>query len=232
MRINIINKGIPEKKLSILPNWVDTNFIKPISSSNLKAGFGLPEDSFVVLHAGNMGKKQGLEVILETAKLLSNHNHILFVLSGEGANRQKLEELAGKLTNVRFLPLQPLDNLNALLNMADIHILAQKKGAADLVMPSRLSGMLASGNPVIALANIDTEIASIVSRTGLVVPPENPDALAKAIIRLYNDSDLRKNMASKGRHWVESNWSKEFVLSRFSNELLQIHDEIKSNHEL
>ena len=178
-----------------------------------------------------MGRKQGLEIIIETAKILSSQKNILFVLSGEGVYRLQLEALARNLTNVQFLPLQPLNNLNKLLNMADIHVLAQKKVAADLVMPSKLSGMLASGKPVIALANLDTEIAAIVSQTGLVVPPENPDALAKAIIDLYNDSSLRKSMALRGRHWVEGNWSKEKVLSRFNDELLKIQDEKNSNQK-
>lgn len=231
MRNKIIDKGIPPEKISVLPNWVDTNLIKPLPSAHIKLNFGFSDDSFIILHAGNMGKKQGLEIIIETAKLLTDHKNIFFVLSGDGADRPRLESLARGMSNIRFLPLQPLNHLNELLNMADLHVLPQKKDAADLVMPSKLSGMLASGKPVIALTKSDTEIASIVSQTGQVVTPENPSALAKVIMDLYNDSSLRKSMALKGRIWVEKNWSKEKVLSGFNDELIKVQTEIPGQHK-
>ena len=117
-----------------------------------------------------------------------------------------------------FLPLQPFEKLNNLLNFADIHVLIQKKDAADLVMPSKLSGMLASEKAIIATANQDTDIAKLMSQIGLVVPPENAAILAENIIFLYNNSELRTECGKKGRKWVEENWSKDLVLEQFSNE--------------
>ena len=104
-----------------------------------------------------MGYKQGLECIVDVAKQLQANSNIIFIICGDGAAREMLEKSADGLQNIQFLGLQPLEKLNQLLNTADIHILPQRADAADLVMPSKLLGMMASGRAVIATANPDTE---------------------------------------------------------------------------
>lgn len=219
MKLKLVDKGISPDKIYLLPNWVDTTLIKPLSISIFRKEIGISEDVFVVLYAGNMGKKQGLEILLETAIILKPEKQIVFILSGEGAERSKLESNAQGLSNVIFLPLQPLEKLNDLLNLADIHILIQKKDAADLVMPSKLSGMLASGKAIIATSNQNTDIAKLMSPIGHVIPPENAEVLAENIILLYNNSEQRIENGKKGRRWVEENWSKDLVLEQFSKEI-------------
>ncbi len=219
MKLKLVSKGISPGKISLLPNWVDTDLIKPLSISNSRKELGLSEDAFIVLYAGNMGKKQGLEILLEASKILVSQKQILFILSGDGAERSQLEFNAQELPNIVFLPLQPVEKLNELLNLADIHLLIQKENASDLVMPSKLSGILASGKPVIATANQDTEIAKVVDPLGLVIPPEDPELLAKSIILLYNNGDQRIDFGKKGRLWVEKNWSRDLVLEQFNHEL-------------
>ncbi|MBA3072310.1 MAG: glycosyltransferase, partial [Anaerolineae bacterium] len=144
----------------------------------------------------------------------------VFVLCGNGAFRSELEKSANGLQNLKFLDLQPLDQLNFLLNAADIHILPQQSGAADLVMPSKLLGMLASGKPVIATANSGTELANLVGQVGIVTTPGNVEALVQAILQLEGSSELRKNLGFKSINMVNNNWSQEKVLSDFQSHLL------------
>jgi len=123
------------------------------------------------------------------------------------------------LPNVRFMDLQPLERLDELLSFADIHLLPQRADAADLVMPSKLIGMLASGRPVVATAHVGTELASVVAACGLVVPPEHPQALLAAISMLAKDAALRTRLGAAGRAYAEANLDREAVLGMFVAEL-------------
>jgi colanic acid biosynthesis glycosyl transferase WcaI len=124
--------------------------------------------------------------------------------------------------NVKFLDLQPLAHLSDLLCMADIHLLPQRADAADLVMPSKLTGMLASGRPVVTTAHKGTELANLVKDCGLVVPPEQSQAFAEAIMKLASDADLRETLGSAGRAYAESYLDKNTILRRFEAELNQL----------
>src|ERR1700742_1765230 len=119
-----------------------------------------------------MGTKQGLEVLATAAVSLAARRDLVFVFCGQGPAKERLTAVCGDLPNTRFIPLQPMDKLNELLNLADIHLLPQRADAADLVMPSKLSGMLASGRAVIAMAHEGTELFNTVEPRGVVVPPE------------------------------------------------------------
>jgi colanic acid biosynthesis glycosyl transferase WcaI len=223
MLAHLHNKGVPNNRTSLLPNWVDTKQIFPLNGDNpLRSGLGLSADQLVVLYAGNMGKKQGLECLLEAARQLQDHPQIQFILCGDGAIRSELENAAKNLTNIRFLPVQPFEKLNQLLNMADIHVILQKADAADLVMPSKLSGMFASGKAVIATANPETELGQVVRDVGLLVPPENPAALANAILQLTNSPAERFASGQKGREYAIKNLDSELVFCQFEQSLSKL----------
>src|ERR1700722_18050409 len=147
----LIQKGVPQEQIRYFPNWVDLSHVKPtLTSGTYRARLGIAPDAVVVMFSGTLGGKQGLMVIPEVAKRLAARSDVVFVVCGDGIMKSKLERASFGLPNVRFLPLQPFENLVELLCMADIHLLPQSLGAADLVLPSKLSGMLASGRPVIA----------------------------------------------------------------------------------
>ena len=121
----------------LFPNWVDTQQIHPLERpSPYRAELGIPEHSIVLLYSGSMGEKQGLELILDAARALQTDPRYQFVMAGSGSAYQRLQQQAADLTNMRWLPLQPVERLNAFLNLADIHLLPQKDDAADLVMSS------------------------------------------------------------------------------------------------
>ena len=224
MLARLHEKGLPQNKTGLFPNWVDTRQIYPLvdETNSLRASLGLSPEQLVILYAGNMGKKQGLEHLLATARHVQYQPHIQFILCGDGAVRAELEDAAQGLSNVRFLPVQPIEKLNQLLNMADIHVLLQKADAADLVMPSKLSGMLASGKAVIATANPDTELERVVSEIGILVPPEDPVALAEAILRLTRLPAMRSEFGKKGRAYAVRTWDSALILSQFEQRLREM----------
>ncbi|RPI95338.1 MAG: colanic acid biosynthesis glycosyltransferase WcaI [Chloroflexi bacterium] len=218
---HLVEKGMPQGKILLFPNWVDTGQIYPLleGPNPLRATLGLAPEQLAVLYAGTMGKKQGLEHLLTTASRLREQCQLQFILCGDGAVRAELENTARGLSNVIFLQVQPVERLNELLNLADIHILSQKADAADLVMPSKLGGMLASGKAVIATAHPNTEVGQVMSQVGEMVPPEDPATLAEAIVGLANDPLKRSRLGRLGREYACRHLEKETVLANFNGAL-------------
>lgn len=213
-------KGVAPERLVLFPNWVDTRMICPLEGvSPFRAELGIPGDAVIALYSGNMGRKQGLETLAEAARLLQQVRGLYFVFCGSGAGRLDLEARCEGLPNVVFIDLQPLECLNDLLGMADIHMLPQRANAADLVMPSKLSGMLASGRSIVAGAGADTEIARVLEGRGLLVPPEDPDAFANAILALAQDKVLRQRLGASARRFAEEELGCDLVLSRFLDQI-------------
>lgn len=219
------SKGLREGQLVFLPNWVDMSLINPQASSSYRAELGIGAGITVALYSGNMGNKQGLEVLADVARLLKDNADVTFVFSGDGTGKQDLVERCKGLSNVRFLPLQPLRRLSDLLALADVHLLPQRADAADLVMPSKLTGMLASGRPVIATAAIGTELATVVkdkAACGIVVPPETPAAMAEALLALAGDPERRAQLGARGRAYAQTDVDRDAVLRRFESDLLEL----------
>ncbi|NNH76953.1 glycosyltransferase WbuB [Acinetobacter sp. ANC 5380] len=221
-------KGIDKSKIISFPNWVDISAIEPLNDiSPYRAELGISEDTIVALYSGNMGGKQGLEILAETAQIIEQKGivNIQFVFCGNGAGRANLEAGCAGLKNVLFLDLQPFERLGELLGLADIHLLPQRTDAADLVMPSKLTGMLASGKTVLATATIDTELGHVVAeeaKCGLIVAPEESDEMAEAIIKLSNDSDSRFIFGNNGRQYAESKLDKNTILRKFEQDLVRV----------
>jgi colanic acid biosynthesis glycosyl transferase WcaI len=218
-----VQKGVAEEKTLLFPNWVDTHRIFPIQGRNLlRKELGIPENQKVVLYHGNLGRKQGLEVLIEAAICLQDRSEILLVICGDGAARADLEGKARDMKNVRFLDLQPESRLNELVNLADVHVLPQRIGAADLVMPSKLTTMLASGKPVVACAAAGTQIWKVVDQVGKVVPPEDARALSQVIIELTNDPFECESLGKLGRNYTCQFLEKEVILAKFKLALQEL----------
>jgi len=222
MLAKLREKGVAEERLGFFPNWVDTNLIKPLKGGNaLRATLGVTEDTQVLLYSGNMGEKQGLEVIVEVARAYEATEKALFILCGDGAARPRIENAAAGLSNVRFIPLQPLDRLNELLNLADIHLLPQRSDAEGLVMPSKLTAIMASGKPVVAIASGDSDLGRAAAAGGIVVPPGDSGAFSSAIGRLLSDAAMRDRLGNSGRAYAVANWERSTILHHALNEVSQ-----------
>jgi len=216
-----LGKGVPSDRTILFPNWVDVDAIRPQplgASNSFRGELGL-EEKIVILYSGNMGAKQGLELLAPLAEAFENDDRVHFLFCGDGAFRPQLETLVAHRPNVTLLPLQPFARLNDLLNAADIHLLPQRAGAADLVMPSKLTGMLSSGRPVVATADAGTQVAHVVEGCGLVVPAEDALALNAAVRRLIDDESLRRELGEAARVYAVEHLGKEQVLEEFERNL-------------
>ncbi len=204
----------------LFPNWVDLTVIHPLPQAHgLRDTLGISRDAFVALYSGNLGEKQGVNDLVEVARLLSDETGFRMVICGDGVGRARLAALGANLSNIHFLPLQPADTFNSLLNMADVHLLPQKAEIADLVMPSKLPGMLASGRPVVAGAVPGTQLAQEVSGCGIVVPPGDPAAMAAAIRQLMADPLGRTSLGASAAARAVAHWSKDSILTCFEAHL-------------
>jgi colanic acid biosynthesis glycosyl transferase WcaI len=212
-------KGVPQELRVLLPNWVDAREIHPVHGNNsFRTRLGIGANTCVALYSGNMGEKQGLEILLEAAKLMHEEPDMLIVICGEGSAKERLMQIGAGLTNVRWLPLQPIEQLNELLNLADIHLLPQRADVADLVMPSKLLGMLASGRPILATAHSGTQLAKVVLSCGKVVEPGNAQGVAQGLLELLHAPQQREQLGAIARK-VAGEWDKTKVLSEFEIQL-------------
>jgi colanic acid biosynthesis glycosyl transferase WcaI len=231
MREAILRKGVPCARLILFPNWVDTGSFRPLPQPvPLRQELGIPVERCVAIYSGSMGRKQGLQHVIAAARILAkgSGSSPLFLLAGAGPMRPELESMAQDLGNVRFLPLQPSDRFNEFLNVGDIHLLPQQRGASDLVMPSKLLAILAAGRPVIATALPDSEIARTLAGVGVVTPPEDPMALAAAISRLVSDPESRRAMGKAAAELARSSMHSETILRSAEAALLALLEEAKS----
>jgi len=213
----LADKAVPAERRLLFPNWVDTGEIHPAESA-LRLALALPDGAVVALYAGNMGEKQGVETLAETAAALSA-TPVHLLLAGAGAARLRLEAATSGMAQVHWLPVQPAGRLNDLLNAADIHLLPQRADAADLVMPSKLAFMLASGRPVVAGTAPGTAVARALEGAGLVVPPGDGSAMAAAVEALAGNPARRHLMGEAARARALADWDREAILGRFDEAL-------------
>jgi colanic acid biosynthesis glycosyl transferase WcaI len=176
----------------------------------------IKQDKIVALYSGNMGEKQGLEIVIEAARTIQE---IQFIMCGSGSALDRLQKQAEGLENIIWLPLQPFERLNDFLNLADIHLLPQQAGAADLVMPSKLTGILSSGRPVVATAGQGTQVACVVEGKGIVVEPADSEAFSAAIKTLANDQSMRNKLGIEARTYAKNSLEYNAIMRNFESEL-------------
>ena len=215
------------KEVILFPNWSNGQVMFPIKDKQgLKSKFGFKEDDILVLYSGAIGEKQGLESLLSIAQSLSSIPKLKFLICGTGPYKETLKVIASskRLTNVSFIPLQPSEMFNEFLNMADIHLILQKADAGDLVMPSKLTNILAIGGLVIVTANKETDLYNDIhnNHMGILIEAENQEELQAAItdsIKHTYDTDLLQANALKyaNKYLVMDN-----IMQQFSENALTI----------
>lgn len=215
-------KGIDRDKIFEFRNWAHIENITPMEQPSGFRDEWKINRPHVVLYSGNIANKQGIDVLVEAAKYLASRRDIMFVICGSGPNQDKLARSARGLDNIQFHPLQPMDRLSDLLGLATVHVLPQIAGAADLVLPSKLTNMLASGRPVVVTAPPATGLAQEIEGCGVVAPPGNPKALAAAIVDLIDDAPTRERYGAEARLRAEDRWSKARILEHFEEQLLAL----------
>lgn len=209
-------KGVELDRIVEFRNWADLRTVAPLSGpSPYRAEWNIGT-KFVALYSGNIANKQGIEILVDVARRLGDRDDLTIVICGDGPNKPQLMELAAGLPNVVFQDLQPRERLGELMSLATVHLLPQLAGAADLVLPSKLTNMLASGRPVIAAAAAGTALATEVSHGGIAVEPGSAEAFAQALETLLNDDDLRARLGDAARERALEAWDPERILERFA----------------
>jgi len=213
-------KKVQEKtgqQVTFLPNWVDVAFFHPLQNRDqIKKAYGFAAADKIILYAGAIGEKQGLEAILQVAGMMKSDVHVKFLICGAGPYREQLRQQVAKLElhNIHFRDPEPFDRFNQLLNMADVHLVIQKAGAGDLVMPSKLTTILAVGGLAVVTANEHTSLHSIVKENniGIVTDAENPEALKEGICLAINKT--QEHITRNAREYALNYLAIDKIMSR------------------
>lgn len=211
--------GVPDSKIALVYNWIDTEFIHPLPRSNEFSKEHALEGRFVILYAGNIGPSQGLESVLDAAHELRKEKDILFVLVGDGSKKRSLmlEAERGSLNNILFLPFQPRYRLPEVMASGNVALVPLRKGVEKGSLPSKLFTAMASGRPVLACVEEDSEIWRLVknANAGIHVPPEDAVKLCAAILTLKRDAKVCEQMGQSARLWAEQNHSPKVARRKF-----------------
>ncbi|MEY2570166.1 MAG: colanic acid biosynthesis glycosyl transferase WcaI [Acidimicrobiaceae bacterium] len=228
LRDNVTAKlrGKRPERVRVIPNFVDTDRIRPASRDNgYRAEYGLTGKT-VVMYAGNVGFSQSLDLLLAAAAALAHEPDLVFVINGGGSARADLERRAAGLTNVRFIDAQPKERVPAVLAAADVHVVPLRQGLARSSVPSKMYSILAAGRPIVASVDPGTEVANVVTRSGagVAVPPDDAEQLTKAIAQLVAAPEERARMGEAGRRFVEAWASPAVVAARYEELFLELLD--------
>jgi colanic acid biosynthesis glycosyl transferase WcaI len=222
-------KGFPEEKIYEFRNWANLQEVQVIEGlSPMRKELDITT-KYVAYYSGNVAAKQGLEIIPEAARILTDRDDLTFVICGEGPFLDTLKEKAAGLKNIRFYPLQPFEKLSDALGIADVHLLPQIAEVAELVLPSKLTNMLASGRPVVATAYTGTALAQEVEGAGIVTEPGNTQAFAQAIANLLDNPKQREELGQKARQKALGNWDMTAILDKLEIEMTRLADKSETN---
>jgi colanic acid biosynthesis glycosyl transferase WcaI len=218
--------GLTSEKIQVVPNFVDTNIIRPLPRENPYAARMDFTHRFVVAHSGNLGYVYDLMTLIDAAKILSDQDDIVFAIIGDGVLNEALKRKAelNRLNNVRFLPFQPEEDLPWLRASIDVHLALYVPGAARYSMPSKVYEIMASGRPVLASAESGSDVYRLLreSRAGVCIDPSDAGGLAEAVIQLRDDPAGRDEMGALGRRHVEENYSVPRVVSQYEQLLAEV----------
>jgi colanic acid biosynthesis glycosyl transferase WcaI len=216
----LTERKITPSKLHLISDWADTENVRPFEGRNtFRKRNDIPDGMFLVLHTGNMGKKQGLMTAVEAAQLSRDRSEILWLLVGEGEERALIDDEIRRrgLSNIRLLPLQPVDELSEMYAAADVLLLSQKAAVKGAVIPSKLLTYMSAGRPLVAAVNERSETALLIERAdcGLVVSPEDPAALVAAVSALQQDPSVSIRRGANGRAYAVEHFTKRRVLEQY-----------------
>lgn len=218
---NIMKKGVPEEKIEVIYNWVDANKVKPTcrKENPLYNELGLDRDKFYVVYAGNLGKAQNIEIIIDSAKETRCNSKIIYLIFGRDNQiafyKNQIDNLG--LSNIKLFPLQPLNKISYVYGLGNISIVSCKKGFGSIGMPSKFVTIMSSGTAVLASFDSNTELQYIIDRynVGLFTEADNKEAFKDAVIYLSENTQLCEDYGRNGRQFVLDNFTKEVATEKY-----------------
>lgn len=223
---NLRKKGVPERKLSVIPVWADPNIIQPLPRRNDFSHLHGLDEKFVVLYSGNLGMTSSLIEVIETAKLIQNYEHVVFLIIGEGVVKDQLVALSRKenLDNVIFLPFQPIHTLSMVLATADFSLVTLNLDAYATSLPMKTFSIMASARPILAIVPTESEVASLVRNAdcGQVVEPGEPQTLADKILAFIDQPQRLAEMGRNGRDCLVSQFSRVHCIDLYERTLQEV----------
>jgi len=231
----IIRRGGAAERVFVVPTWADLDQIRPTYRQNeFRAAHNL-DGRFVVLFAGTMGLAQGLEVVIGTARQLIDEPDLIFLLVGDGVEKEGLQKLAAGLPNVRFLPMQPKTLYPKILAACDAALVTLHGGVTTPTVPSKTMTIMAAGRPILASvpeeAGSDVRQHVLAATCGFVTSPGDTGALATAVLQLKRDPVAGREMGTRGRTYAERHFSRQVCigkLERILRSVLADHGQAKS----
>lgn len=219
MRSRLVEKGVAPARIVVIRNWVDVDELVPTPKDNAWAREHGLADKFVVMHSGNVGHAQNLDVLVRAATFLRDLDDVRFVVIGSGARQAELVDLSDRLDTdqVQFLPYQSRVGLSQSLATGDLHFIGLAHGLSGFVVPSRMNGVLAVGRPVIVAADRESEIVRVVedASCGITIEPGRPELLAKAIREAHDGAYDLEQMGRNGRAYVERAIARSVSIDRY-----------------
>jgi len=217
---NIASKGISPDKVAVIENWVNPDEIEPGNRMNkFREKYRIPEKTFVVLFSGTLGYVSGARTILLTADRMRNEKDLLFVIVGDGPVLPDLKREAEQknMSNVRFIPFQERSSLNNVLSSADIALVTMQKGKGRFSMPSKVLAYMAAGRPIIASVDADSPTAGQIakSNSGIIVPAEDADLIADAILHLRKSESFCRELGQNGRIYIEKYLNADSAVDKY-----------------
>ena len=216
---NIMEKGVPEEKIRLIYNWIDTKQVKPVKEedNSLFETFQISKDMFRVVYAGNLGFAQGIETILEAAKLLADQKDIEFLIFGAGAAEEQLKKTAEGIGNVRFFPLLPPERVSEVYSLGNAGLVCCKKGIGGTGVPSKTWGVMACERPVLISFDMDSELSQIISsaKAGLCSEAGDAVALAENIEKLFNNTEDCNQIGQNARIYAENFADKKVAVEKY-----------------
>jgi colanic acid biosynthesis glycosyl transferase WcaI len=224
MKRRLVEKGARADRIEVIQNWVDTDAVTPQPRDNAWSREHDLTDRFVVMHSGNVGHAQNLDLLVTATTQLEDLERLAVLVVGTGARHAHTVGLAQQLgaDRVEFFPYQPRERISESLSSADVHYVGLTPGLAGFVVPSRVYGILAAGRPILAAVDRDSETAALVEEAGcgVVVPPARPDLVAAAIRSLAAGEHDLAEMGRRARAYVEANGSRAQAVERYRRLLL------------
>ena len=218
---NIMAKGVPEEKIVMIRNWVDENAVRaiPREENDLFDTYGLDRDKFYVCYSGNIGTSQNMDMLLDVAKSLEEHENIGFILVGTGACKKLVEDriAAENIRNITMLPFQPYEKIGHVFSLGDCGLIISKKGVGQSSVPSKTWSVMSAERPVLASFDKGSELDNIVTENncGICVEANDPDALRAAILELAQNKAACLEMGKNGRRYIEENLTREIGTSKW-----------------